>query len=458
MTISTSEINPIKKWDSKVAIVFLHGFLGDIRKTWGDFPCFLATEQKLASWDVFSIGYPSSLRVDLLGWSKDPDLALLAKELATTLSTPSFEKYQAIALIAHSMGGLIAQRALLDSNDLRRRTQALFLFGTPSNGLRKAGFLRRWKRQLNDLNEASPFITQLRQDWQCVIAPQLPFRFLTIAGDRDDFVPASSSLDPFPRAVQRVLPGNHLEIVKPASRNEPCVNKVINTLIGEEMTMSSVDSARLALEHRAFQQVVDQLLPQAAGLDDAAVRDLALALDGLNRGDEALRLLEERMHAGSSGISTDTMGILAGRIKRRWLLERQEADWQRARQLYGDALAQAEKIEDHPQIYYHAINVAFLDLMVTPEGKPVPEPVRKMAKKCLKHCAESKKDAWRLATEGEAYLLLDNFSKALSRYAKAIERTDSPREIHSMHAQALRVARRVGGQHAAEKIKKLFGH
>ena len=87
---------------------------------------------------------------------------------------------------------------------------------------------------------------------------------------------------------------------------------------------------------------------------------------------EALQVLEQHYRSGTS--STDALGVLAGRLKRRWLAERRAADLERARQLYSEGLARAEAEGDAAQAYYHAINIAFLDLMAAPATAGVPAP------------------------------------------------------------------------------------
>ena len=70
-------------------------------------------------------------------------------------------------------------------------------------------------------------------------------------------------------------------------------------------------------------------MPKA--LDSDALASLALALEGLGRGAEALSVLEKHFKGGTS--STDAQGILAGRLKRRWLVGRVQSDLDRAKQL-----------------------------------------------------------------------------------------------------------------------------
>ena len=192
-----------------VALVLLHGFFGNTEATWARFTTFLVNEPKLTSWDLFGLGYPTSLRIDVPNvWSADPDVKMLARALKTTLSLPPLNRYRKIAIAAHSMGGLVIQRAILDNVALKNRFSHVFLFGTPSAGLAKARLFARLKRQVSDMAADGPFITSLRREWMEQFAQGMGFELYVVAGDMDEFVPASSSLAPFPYCVQAVVPGN----------------------------------------------------------------------------------------------------------------------------------------------------------------------------------------------------------------------------------------------------------
>src|SRR5829696_7017879 len=91
--------------------------------------------------------------------------------------------------------------------------------------------------------------------------------------------------------------------------------------------------------------------------------------------------------------------VLGGRFKRRWLVERNAEDLARARQLYSEGLEQAEKSADSAQIYYHAINIAFLDLLSTPANSAPNPNVRAKAELALAHCAKAPETHWRIETE-----------------------------------------------------------
>ena len=69
---------------------------------------------------------------DLMGiWSADADIAHIATLFAGELLDGALKGYGAYAIVAHSMGGLVAQQALLARPELARRTTHLVMFGTP---------------------------------------------------------------------------------------------------------------------------------------------------------------------------------------------------------------------------------------------------------------------------------------------------------------------------------------
>lgn len=439
---------------ARAAIVFLHGFGGDVRATWGDFPRFLMEDRRLAEWDVFSLGYPTSLRPDLrFLWAADPDIGALGLELVTTFSHPPFSAYDSLAIVAHSMGGLVAQRALLHSA-AAARVGHLVMFGTPSAGLIKAYLGYLLKRQPRDMARGSSFICELRAEWDRQFANGTPFRLRAVAGDRDEFVGVTSSLNPFPEGVRLVVPGNHLEIVKPVSSDSLSVHVVAELLLPRPPVRGAVDSARLAVEERQFARAIEALLPRVENLDEAALVQLALALDGVGRGREALEILERRYHGGTTW--TDALGVLGGRVKRRWLAERDEGDWARARALYIDGLTRAEAVSDADQAMYHAINIAFLDLMASPPDSAVPDTVSNMARRALQHSAGARQGHWRLATEAEAHAILGELDNACALYEQAIASRPGPRAIDSIFTQALRVVGRVFGDDARARLEYQF--
>lgn len=434
------------------AIVFIHGFLGDPQKTWGNFPKILMTQSALGGWDIYSLGYPTSAWFDLLGvWKANPDVNGIAGSLKTRFThDPALKRYGAVAIVAHSMGGLAVQRALIDAPELVKRVDAVIFFGTPSGGLSTASFFAFWKKSLRDMEEGQPFINQLRADWTKTFHPQRPFRFMAVAGDQDEFVPRSSSLSPFVKGDCEVVPGDHLSIVKPADERSLSVQVLLSVLTAGS---AAGEAARASLERVDFRETVQQRLPNAAHLDEKGLVKLALALEAIGQQDRAIEILET-----AKPDQYDARGVLAGRLKRRWLVQRNAADGERSLTIYRDAFERAEANGKHAAAFYNGINYAFLTLA---HGDDLT--ARAIVARVLAQCAAAQKETkpqdlhWLRATEGEAQLILGDAAKALPKYREAAGMATSPRERDSMFQQAVRVASILGDKAAAEELTHIFG-
>ena len=435
---------------NRVAIVFVHGFTGDRRRTWGHIPDFLQAEPRLAGWDFFFFGYSSNWLFDITGlWSADPDIEAISIKLATV---PELAAYTKLAFVAHSMGGLAVQKALVSYPNLLKHTSHVVLFGTPSGGLDKAGKFKFWKRQIKNMSSSGQFIADLKREREKLQLDSVhpPFHFLAVAGEEDQFVPPESSLDPFPRELQAVIDGNHLTMLKAKSADAPCIKRIMQVLVGQAAESGARTAAHLAAERGEFQQVIDELWPVRVDLDDIGATRLALALDAEGRRDDAIQFLESHSRKG-----TDVLGVLAGRYKRRWLSKRSRSDGERATQLYRQAYDEAIRKDpvDHDQAYYHGINVAFFALA----GEAVDrQKARSMAADVLQHCQQAqelKSELWRLATEGDALIILDQKEKAFHMHAAAARCQIDPWQALSIQEQSIGIAD-LCGLPAAE-IKRL---
>lgn len=445
----------------QTAVIFIHGFNGNAGEgTWGDFPDYLKQNKALANWDVYSLGYATALSIDVIDiWTASPDIPKLARYLHTCCVNPPLKRYQSVALVAHSMGGLVVQRALADFDDLIRVVSHVFLFGTPSGGLGKASPFRLLNRQVRDMVRNGPFIRELREHWVQkfgdAYGKSLPFRLWVVAGDRDAFVPAESSLAPFqkdfPNANIDVVPGNHLQIIKPDSPNHLSAQLLFNGLQGNAGISGPWSGAAVAVESRDFRRAIELLEPHQNQLDESAVVLLALALESVGRSQEAISLLERHKHAG-----TDAMGVLAGRLKRRWLVEHKKADALRARELYAKAYNIAEQANDHDQALYHGINVAFMDLAYISNRTEAKAMAAEMAGAVLVHCKQETAGKWRYASEAEALLMQGNASAALERYKAYIDESPIPRELESTYRQARIVADLMGMRKVPKQLDILF--
>ena len=443
-------LTAMRNEQTKNAIVFVHGFGGDSSGTWGNFPKYLVESPALKGWDVYSLGYKTGLAPDFKGlWSGNPSVSTIANYIYTRAYRGKLERYKALVFIAHSMGGLVVQRALLDYKELLERTSHVFLFGTPSAGLRKAGWFKWFKRQVDDLADNGAFIPKLRADWENLWPKEPPPKFWTVAGDSDEFVPAISSLEPFPIEQRFVVPGNHLEIVKPSAADALPVEIIVKGIQGQAAPAGPWNTARVAIQMLDFRKAVETLKPLASELDDAHLIQLAIAMDSLGHMDEALEVL-----ARSERLGTDARGVLAGRFKRRWIASGRAADYKRALELYTSAYDEAVTNEDHSQAFYHGINICFL--MVADNDKKT-DPTD-MLNKVLKHCEKAEQDFWCLGTKGEALLCLGKKEAALDAYSESVNMSPEPEpwQLESMHSQASQLAAILNYDHLASELDRIF--
>jgi pimeloyl-ACP methyl ester carboxylesterase len=432
---------------NKVAIVFVHGFTGDVEKTWGDIPKFLHDQPDLAGWDLAGFGYESGRRFDIVNlWSADASLEEISTMLYTALDAPRFES---VALVAHSMGGLIVQRALVKYSKLRTRVSQVILFGTPSRGLVKATMVSWLKQQTQNMSASGAFVEGLRAEWTKLDGEQKLPPLLAIAGESDQFVPPSSSLGPFPENSGRVIPGNHLTMLTAPSADAPCVQMILKTLSHGAAPAGPRSAARLAVEEGKFQQVIDTLWPIRKELDDAGMVSLSLALDAVGRRQDAIEVLE-----GQEARGTDPFGVLGGRYKRRWLLEHRRVDAEKALEMYrrGYERANAKNPPDHAQAYYHGINLAFMELAYGGDFHAA----REWAGKVLEHCQLSdnpREPFWRVATQADAELILGHIDEGVKKHTEAARMPLQPWQALSIQEQAMRTADLSGC--SPEQIKAL---
>ena len=452
---------PLLEWkrkqkDSKTVIVFIHGFTGDAISTWPHFADLLGSALSLLQWDIASLRYQTSFLPDIEGvWRANAPIERLALMLHTSCTVGALADYTDFAFVAHSMGGLVVQRTLVDHSDLAQRTRYLFLFGTPSMGLAKAAPVWWWKRQLDDMAYGGPFIADLRLRWKDRFdGPDgAPFRIFAVTGENDEFVPADRSLPPFAEHQRFSIPGDHLQIVKAVEPDDPAVQLVIRGITGSAAPAGPWNAARVAIELGQFQKTISDFGPPSSwgGLDANAKVALALALESVGRETEALSLL-----SGSATQSTDLMGTLAGRLKRRWLLHRQREDAVKAYHCYETAYHDAANIADpasrESQSYYLAVNCAYMRLAVENDRSDA----MKWASKALEHCARAPDGMWKSATLGESKLILGDQEGALRHYIDALGSGPSPRQIGSMYRQARQIAELLEQSGAVTSLDRLF--
>lgn len=90
-------------------LVFIHGWNGDSKNTWRNFPSLACNDSRFSDVDILVVNYPTYMTrtnahiAELADW--------LNKELDVVGQTKRYEK---MAIVAHSLGGLIAREMVIN--------------------------------------------------------------------------------------------------------------------------------------------------------------------------------------------------------------------------------------------------------------------------------------------------------------------------------------------------------
>jgi pimeloyl-ACP methyl ester carboxylesterase len=406
-----------KKEGYNNVLLFVHGFSGSASETFGFIPQMLEENPQFRGWDIFSIGYSSDVFPSIGRgiWSVNPDITKISSYLRTLLEN-QFSDYDRFAIVAHSMGGLAAQRMILDLDKLNRnRLSHLLLFGTPSAGLKKASWVSFWNTQVRDLSSDSDFIKKLRSDWNHEFNASTNFSFKTFAGTKDEFVPTESSLAPFDEKYHGIIEGNHLNMIAPKDSKDihnQCFEIIIRTLTNQQIAHLNGNPEDINLLIGDYQAIINKFSPNPNLIGLKELTKLVFALECTNKAAEAITVLNDHPSALKD---SDTLGILGGRFKRKYLLEGLQADLDKAFLYYNKAYKIATKAKNNRQIFYNAINIAFLYIVAHNDNPKMLQ----YAQIALDNCNSIHKDMWEMATMAEANLYLGNISLAEGFYREA---------------------------------------
>ncbi|NND52463.1 MAG: hypothetical protein HKN54_08650, partial [Flavobacteriaceae bacterium] len=181
------------------AIIFVHGFSGEAHNSFGKIPYLLAEEKRLDGWDMYPFGFNPNVNPKLGKevWATIKDINRISDNLSSAIKY-KFGDYDRIAIVAHSLGGLVAQRAILNLDETNRsRISHLLLMGTPNNGITNDAVKKLWKNKISELIKDQPYISNLRTDWANRFKESYPFELKVVASTKDDYVSKDSNLDPF---------------------------------------------------------------------------------------------------------------------------------------------------------------------------------------------------------------------------------------------------------------------
>jgi len=205
-------------------ILFVHGLGGTGEATWRrrgcpGFPELVKLDKPLQNEaDVAFFQYPTSLyRLPLTR------KALRIRDLAEGLRSEielRYSEYKSIALVCHSLGGLVARKYLIEEamRESELRVDKLLLFAVPNHGAGLASIAKyvSWRNnQLVQLCRNSELIEELHSDWTNLnLDTQVQVRYV-IAG-QDRVVDKQSAINQWGNSnVDSILDAGHTSVVKP---------------------------------------------------------------------------------------------------------------------------------------------------------------------------------------------------------------------------------------------------
>ncbi len=416
--------------DANNLLLFIHGFTGEASATFGDIPEMLINDPKMDGWDMKPFGYSQYVTPEMGKdvWAGIEDVDRIANNLCTSVKY-KYDKYDRIAIVAHSLGGLIAQRAILDfKKEYRTKISHLILLGTPSAGISPLKLKKIWNGKYNEMSSEGHFIRTLRKDWNELFQKEYPFTLKVVAAIDDEFVDMDSCYGPFESEHHIAIEGNHFSMVKPKTENDDGYILIQSTLTNSEFYQQYTNSEEVNIALGKYDKVVKKLLPEKDRLDQKGLKQLIFGLEGLDRRDEAFQILNEHPKAQ---VDTDLMGIIGGRYKRAYLKFPSKNDGEAAFVYYELALEQSTAKENYDQMYYHAINLAFLSIVVENDK----EKMRHYANIALDACEKCGDNLWKFATLAEANMYLGQLDLAKKFYKKAAD-IAGIREKISIHLNA----------------------
>ena len=249
--------------NSNNVIIFVHGFSGEAWRTFGKIPDYLAKEERLKGWDMFPFGFSENVdpKLGKEVFASISDLDRVAENLSAAIKY-KFSKYKRIAVVAYSLGGLAAQRAILNLNDFhRQRLSHLILFGTPSNGITNNALKELWKHKIQDLIQGQPYITKLRNDWFKAFNNNYPFTFKTAIATQDNYVSKDSALEPFKKESWVNVGGDHLTMVNAKSKKNDSYELILNTLTNNPFFNKYTNAEEINIALGEYDEVVRKLRP-----------------------------------------------------------------------------------------------------------------------------------------------------------------------------------------------------
>ena len=407
------------------AIIFVHGFSGEAWRTFGKIPEFLAEDKRMEGWDMFPFGFSENVdpKLGKEVFASVNDIERIAENLSAAIKH-KFGKYKRLAIVAYSLGGLVAQRAILNLNSSNKeRLSHVILFGTPSDGITNNALKKLWKNKINDLIKDQPFITQLRKDWEQSFKHNYPFTFKTAIATRDEYVSKDSALDPFNKESWVNVGGDHLTMVNAKKKENDSYELILNTLTDNPFFNKYTNSEEINLALGEYDEVTRKLKPALHYLNESGLEKLIYAMECSGQRDEAIEILESHKLAQND---SEMLFLLGNLFKNEYLNNTNKGSGKAAYKYYKKALRIAKKNNETEQIYLNAINLAFLNLLLEEDKRDMKTYASQAIEVASKVRANNLN---KLSTIAEGNIYLGNLDNAKANYSKAVKKANIREKI-----------------------------
>jgi len=220
----------------KLLVIFVHGIFGGA-DTWvkgknDSLPALLAFDPRFGtSLDVMVYQYDSPMLADA---GRIPDVSEGLSEYLEKEGV--WNKYKGIVFIGHSMGGLVIRQFLIAHHSLASKVRLIYLYATPTNGSEVAAVASKLSKnkQLDGMLpiEGDTYIDSVSINWTNTPELQSIPTYCSYEG-YDTYgiriVSQSSASALCTKSIQQLA--DHIDIVKPTSRDDPRYYVMQNRLI-----------------------------------------------------------------------------------------------------------------------------------------------------------------------------------------------------------------------------------
>lgn len=218
-------------------LVFVHGIFGDTVGTW--------TNDKGKTFFEYAKDSPVGPKLDMFAFGfasnfvkpGSANVVEAANSLSAKLQALGVMSYRNVVLVAHSMGGLVAMRALISNPELRAKVPLVVFYATPQEGadIANIGSLFLSNQALKDMNWAdrNTFLQALLQDWNAMKPrPKISCGYepLKTAGVQIVAWTSSTRICTDDPAAAPIGGTNHITIVKPDRAQHDAIVVLVNAI------------------------------------------------------------------------------------------------------------------------------------------------------------------------------------------------------------------------------------